>query len=111
MIGGPEVDSDVPLVSMVPPAHASVFVASASSAPETDVYLREHQRERERESTGNEGDQQIFVSTPGTLIPQCVCSNGAYPSTAELVQVLMLLRDIDIEETGLQPFMHTGVNG
>jgi hypothetical protein len=49
MIGGPEVDSDVPLVSMVPPAHASVFVASASSAPETDVYLREHQRERERE--------------------------------------------------------------
>jgi hypothetical protein len=68
-------------------------------------------RERERERTGNEGDQQIFVSTPGTLISQCVCSNGAYPSTAELVQVLMLLRDIDIEETGLQPFMHTGVNG
>jgi hypothetical protein len=48
MIGGPEVDSDVSLVSMVPPAHASVFVASASSAPETDVYLREQEGERER---------------------------------------------------------------
>jgi hypothetical protein len=46
-----------------------------------------------------------------TVTLQCVCSNGAYPVTAELVQVLMLLREIDIEETGLQPFMHTGVNG
>lgn len=64
-----------------------------------------------RESKGNKGKQHIIAATSGSSTPQHACSNGAYPVTAELVQVLMLLRLIDIEEVGLQPFMHTGVNG